>query len=286
MTKIKTKKPAKLPLPFRVFRASVPVIELFLPFVAKRLAIKAFFFPYRYKLPEKEIRLANKAKSDAVILNNLQLRTYEWGDGPTVLVMHGWSSRTTQFIYFVDALVLAGFRVIGVDAPGHGYSEGSRSDVLQFGESILALVKQKGEIDYILGHSMGGSALVYAIGKGLKAKKMGLIATPTVADDILEISRVRMNASVKTRDGLRKEIVKRYNRDLDNFTAAKMAEGLEMPATLLIYDKNDDDVPAYHGKVVQKAIPGSELIYTENLGHTRILKDPKTIELILNWFQS
>lgn len=276
----------KLPFAFRAFRSAVPVLETIAPFVAKKLAFKAFFFPYRYKLPQREQDLAATSRVISFSYNGLVLRGYEWGSGPTVLFMHGWSSRTTQFIYFIQHLVAAGYRCVGVDAPGHGYSEGKRSDVIQFGESLLEFSKIIGAVDYVVAHSMGGTAVIYASKRGFSCKKICMLATPTVADDILEVSRLRMNASVKTRNQLRDEIKARYNADLHDYTAAAIAKETTLPATLLIYDQDDEEAPSHHGEILQAAIPGSSLEFTSGLGHTRILKDKKTIERVVEFFKT
>ncbi|MES2630038.1 MAG: alpha/beta hydrolase [Bacteroidota bacterium] len=274
----------KLPFAFRVFRATVPVLETFAPFMARRMAFKAFFFPYRYELPEREQKLASEARTIAITYKGLQLRGYEWGtEGPVILFMHGWSSRTTQFIFLIRACLAAGYRCVGIDAPGHGYSEGKRSDVLEFGESLLAFSKIIGPVDYVVSHSMGGTAVLYAAKRGFTAKKAVILATPAVAEDILEVSRLKMNASVKTRDQLRKEIFNRYNEDISEYVAANVAKDAPMPPTLLIYDRDDEEAPAYHGELLNREIKGSILEYTSGLGHTRILKDPDTITRVIGF---
>src|SRR5687768_13117485 len=42
------------------------------------------------------------------------------GEGPAVLLVHGWGERAASLGAFVAPLVGAGFRVVGVDLPGHG----------------------------------------------------------------------------------------------------------------------------------------------------------------------
>lgn len=279
----------KLPFAFRAFRAAVPVLETLAPFMAKQMAFKAFFFPYRYNLPPKEIDLAEKARTIAFEFNGLKIHGYEWGgegSGPRVLLMHGWSSRTTQFIYLVEKLVKSGYRVVGFDAPGHGYSDGKHADVIQFGNCLVEFVKIIGTVDYAVGHSLGGSAIVLAHKLGFRAKKFCFLATPTDANDILEVARLKMNASVKTRENLRQEIRDRYKDDLANYTANALALGQQLPPTLLIYDKDDNEAPPRHGEQLQSAIPDSILEFTEGLGHTRILKDAAVISRVINWLQN
>ncbi len=277
----------KFPLAFRVFRSAVPVFETLVPFVANRLAFMAFFYPYRYPIPKKEKALAAEASMSSFKYRGLDIKVYDWGGtGPTVLFMHGWSSRCTQLIAAIQAFRAEGYRCIGFDAPGHGLSEGGRTDVIQFAECLQECVKLVGPIDYAVAHSMGGTAVILATQYGLSARKYCFMSTPTVADDILEVYRDRMNASPKTKRKLKEEIWNRYNREFEHFTAAYLAKTTALPPTLLIYDKNDEDVPTYHGEVMRTAIPGSKLLNTENLGHTRILKDQGVAQTVLNFIKS
>ncbi|MGV9195387.1 alpha/beta hydrolase [Microbacterium sp. MC2] len=51
--------------------------------------------------------------------------TYEWGDGDrTVVLIHGWNGRASQFATLARELVAEGYRVVAFDAPAHGASSG------------------------------------------------------------------------------------------------------------------------------------------------------------------
>jgi pimeloyl-ACP methyl ester carboxylesterase len=52
-----------------------------------------------------------------------------WGEGPTVLLAHGWESRRTHWSAFVPALTAAGYRAVAIDAPAHGDSPGETSNM-------------------------------------------------------------------------------------------------------------------------------------------------------------
>ena len=58
------------------------------------------------------VRLATARGGDAV--------AEVWGEGPVVLLVHGWGGWRGQLGRFVAPLVDAGHRVVAVDAPGHG----------------------------------------------------------------------------------------------------------------------------------------------------------------------
>ena len=57
--------------------------------------------------------------------------------GSTVLLMHGWEGRPTQFALLIRGLVDAGYGVIALDAPAHGRSPGREANVVLFARALL-----------------------------------------------------------------------------------------------------------------------------------------------------
>ena len=53
------------------------------------------------------------------------MQVWSWGEGPIVLLVHGWNGRSTQLGGFVSPLVARGHRVVAFDALGHGDSDGA-----------------------------------------------------------------------------------------------------------------------------------------------------------------
>ena len=88
----------------------------------------------------------------------------------------------------IPALVEEGYRVIAFDGPGHGSSEGERSNLVDFKEILYQLITHKIGVPYaILGHSMGGGAAVYFLmDYSIRIKKFITIASPTVTKRFFE----------------------------------------------------------------------------------------------------
>ncbi|MFN8006410.1 MAG: alpha/beta fold hydrolase [Terriglobia bacterium] len=96
----------------------------------------------------------------------------EWGRGPAVLCAHGWSSRALRFRALIERLVKSGFRVVALDAPGHGQSSGRHTDVIEYAEAIRVVADNAGDLHGAVGHSFGAMALLLALEKGLKVRKV------------------------------------------------------------------------------------------------------------------
>ncbi len=105
------------------------------------------------------------------------------GEGPvTVVLVHGWQCDRgywrEQVAYLADQ-----YRVLLVDLPGHGASEGGRThwSMAAFGEDLAAVVGETVTGPVVLvGHSMGGPVILEAAPRidGL----IGLVAVDTFRD--------------------------------------------------------------------------------------------------------
>ena len=50
------------------------------------------------------------------------LIAWRWGQGPVVLLVHGFEGNRAQFASFVEALVELGFTAVALDVPTYGES--------------------------------------------------------------------------------------------------------------------------------------------------------------------
>lgn len=269
----------KTPFPLKIVRFLFPLIEKVVPFLAHRLFIQLFFTPLKYPLPEKERLVQARAVKFEVRANeNKKIQCYSWGDGPVVLFVHGWAGRGTQFRKFFEPLNRAGYRVIAFDGPAHGSSEGKQTNLMEFHAALTAISLAVGPIEAIVAHSFGGSASLYSIMNGLPVNTLINIASPTIGDEIIKTYLRAIGASWKTAEFFKSHVLKKTGKRFEEFTSMHFIKHLPHDLNLLlIHDKEDQDVPVYQALELQKNYPTAQLYITEGLGHTRILKDDKTI---------
>lgn len=95
----------------------------------------------------------------------MALHTVEWGSGERVAVLlHGMQGSAQEWWQVGPELAARGYRVIGVDLPGHG---GSPPDRLLTAESAAELVLDAvpAAPELAIGHSMGGLVLAALAGE-------------------------------------------------------------------------------------------------------------------------
>jgi len=280
------KKPIKIPLAFRFIRWGFPKLEKISTRLSGWYFEKIFFTPFRFKTPEKELEAEATAELFTLTSAGKKVQCYQWGDEsrPYVLVVHGWAGRSTQFRCFIPKFNKAGYRVIGFDGPAHGKSEGKRTSIVEFEEVMNKVSQLKGNPEAIIAHSFGGGASLYAISNGLPVKKLINIASPTIADRIIQNYLKAIGGSWKTGENFKKLILERSGKSFEEFTALHMIKHVPQDLKLmLVNDEDDKDVEIFHSHELIKVFPSARLLATKGLGHNRILRDDKVIAECVNF---
>ncbi len=270
----------------RFVRNVYPTLEKVAPSLAHRWFIKIFFTPLRYEMPDKEREIADKAALSSLVVNGNRIQLYGWGNGPLVLLVHGWAGRGTQFRKIIPALVEKGYRVVGFDGPAHGKSDGKKTNIVDFSEVIEQVVKKEGKPVAAITHSFGGAATLFAIMNGLPIDTLINIASPTIGDGIIGNFLWALNASPASAKAFKDHIVKTLGKNFDYYSALNTIQHLPHPILLLlIHDQDDKDVFIEHALELIKVYPQAQFLKTTGLGHSRILRDQKVIDACLQFIR-
>lgn len=272
-------KKKRTPLLLKLVRWIFPRLETIAPFLAHRFFVTVFFTPLSYPVPEKERTMAERASRFRIRVNGLGIQCYSWGEGPPVLVVHGWAGRATQFRKFIPQLNAAGFRVFGFDGPAHGRSDGRRTDIQAFSAVIRKICEQTGPPVAAICHSFGGAAVLYAVAKEeAPITRVINIASPTIGNEIINTYLRAVGGTAGTGEFFKAYVRKKTGKSFDDFTALHLIQQLKQEIDLLlVHDENDRDVTIRHPLELLKVYPKAKLYTTTGLGHTRILKDEKVI---------
>lgn len=278
------KSPRKDPFALRAIRFTFTIVDKVLPPIARRWGFKLFITPYRYELPERERKIAAEAQKHFFSYDGLQLKAYSWGEGPTVLFMHGWAGRGLQISEMVKPLVKSGFKVVTFDAQAHGASEGKTTNLIQMVGALQDLIQQTGPIHTIIGHSFGGTISLQAMKEGLEVQKLITISTPSVGQGIIDEFLRRINGSAHVGQYLRQRIWEITGKSFDDFTAE--TTGKLVPKSLpvlVIHDRDDLEAPIYHAERLVESMPHAQQFFTTNLGHTRIMRNQEVIDRVVEF---
>ena len=283
---MKRKTRLRKPPSLRLMQTAFAKLGPHFPGYFSKLAYKLWFTTHRFKRPEAENLAADRAERSIIEINNIPVTVWSWGKGRPVLFIHGWSGRGTQAVHFLQPLIDSGYRVISFDAPAHGETKGTRTNMLEIAEVILALGENLGPFHGAITHSFGGMILAYATSKGFSPQCAVCICPPASIDTILLNFQQSLELPATVFAAMKARLYAHYGSDLDRRASTlKNVQALSIPA-LIVHDKQDRDVPWQDGKAVADAWPGAEFMLTRGLGHRRILRDPATVTAVADFITS
>ncbi len=277
-------KPLNLSPP-KYVTAALRFFEWVYPPMAVKMAKKFFFTPFKFPRPERELKTAEQAQRQELMIGKKRITVYTWGKGDKkILMVHGWAGRATQFFKIKNYLLSRGFQVVAFDAPAHGENtDVEQTHMLEFVESIERVNMTFGPFYGAVGHSLGGLAIINAYNKGFKVEKLAVIAAPcSIANVIRDFTR-RIGAGERTEKGLIAHLIANYEVPLEHYSGQEQAPTVKAKG-LIVHDIHDHDVSVEESRMLHKAWKGSMLHVTKRLGHRRILLDKDAVVKVADFF--
>ncbi|MBD9415104.1 alpha/beta fold hydrolase [Pseudomonas sp. PDM16] len=236
---------------------------------------RAFLTPR--DLPPRDWELPLLAEAERITLR-FGLSALRWGQGPAVLLMHGWEGRPTQFTDLIRALVRAGYGVVALDGPAHGHSPGHEANVVLFARALLEAASELPPLRAVIGHSLGGAGALLATQLGLRTEALVTIAAPARI-----LGALRRFAHFV---GLPRQARARFVRMVEE-SAGMPAAQLDVDryrlafSGLVIHAEDDPMVPFAEARTIHDAWAQSRLLALEAGGHSKLLADPRLVNAIL-----
>lgn len=256
------------------------------PELAGRLAMPLF----RQVRPTLPVRPGDRAVHEqadrgTITVRGREIVTYAWGHGAeTVLVVHGWRGRASQFGPIVRELRSAGFRVIAFDAPANGDSAGRHTDIRDFIAAIDELQRRHGMFRAIVGHSFGALATLTAVREGTATGGVVAIAGMADARYLVDSFAARLGMGPASADVLARRFAARVLPDVDepfarfDAVADPLPDGLPL---LVVHDRGDREVSVGESVRLHAAHGDrSRLVITDGAGHSRVLGADPTLDAV------
>lgn len=257
-------------------RGSFRFLSVFPHAVSAIWAERLFLTPLRQRRTRREREILAHGRFRALATGNGRLATWTWGEGPAVLLVHGWGGHAGRLSRFVSPLVDAGFSVIAFDAPAHGRSNGQFCSLADFVGAVLAVAKESGPLAGLVGHSLGAAACVLAIRQGLEARAVVLLAPLADPEEYAgKFANIcRMPAPV--RDSMKIRVAARQGVAWESLRLLEPRPATGAPL-LVFHDRGDLKVPLRDGRAIAEAWPRADLVATRGLGHHKILRAPEVV---------
>jgi pimeloyl-ACP methyl ester carboxylesterase len=249
-------------------------------------------------------------RQDFLEIDGLTVRYQVGGQGPDVLVLHGWGGAIESFAPVLDDLYRS-FTVTAFDLPGFGKSSVPPATWGSADYAAVTLtVMDRLRLDRagVIGHSFGGQVSIQLaasapqrVGKLVLVGSAGIRTRPALATRLKrtaarlgrwlaahggwvgEKARAAIYHRVQSRDyanagPLRPTLVRVISEDLTPLLPLIAAP------TLLVWGARDRDVPVAAAQVMARLIPAAQLVVFENAGHFAYLDEFDRFRLLVARF--
>lgn len=208
-----------------------------------------------------------------------RIAAWRLGEGPAVLLVHGWEDDNALWTPLIEALVARGHAVVAFDNPAHGLSDGGRGHAPEVADAIAAVAQTLGPIKAVVAHSVGAWGSALALNEGLAAERFVLIAPPSGrSEDRWRRAAARMGMS---EDALAaavermKSQLTAHGRDTLDATVPK----LKLPM-LFVHSRVDDRCPFDGAEAMADTCQDARFYALEDADHRATAQDAEAIAVI------
>jgi pimeloyl-ACP methyl ester carboxylesterase len=245
---------------------SHPVLQIF----------DALTRPRRRLASAEDLQALSGATRLAINHEGASLAVWSWGEGPSVLLLHGWESRASHMFDFVPELNRAGLRAIALDAPAHGESDGDVTDVVDYGRAVISAAAHFGPLAAVIAHSVGSAAALYAYAHGVRVQASVQLCGPASLTRVLRRGGAAGGLDASGIAQLEALMEAHLGASLEEMELSSLCAGMVHPA-LILHDPEDRELCVSESRTLAAAWPGSTFSLVSGLGHRRILRDPSVI---------
>ncbi len=245
-----------------------------------------------------------------IIVKNVSTNYKIFGQGQkTLLVLHGWPSKSDTWQSVAETLALEGNQIIVPDLPGFGKSQEPKTawsldDYVQWLQEFCHAVPQLSGNFYLVGHSFGGAlAAKYTIQYSQQVEKLFLVSAACVREKTTTKKTFGLVATVGKwfswlpyyalmRKAFYKFIIRKsdyaYVSGLMKETYLKVISDdlsqklffIKVP-TVIIWGDKDEYTPLNQAKLINQKIEGSKLVVILGAGHALQIKNAEKLAQIV-----
>ena len=260
-----------------LINASTRLAWMIAPGLTIHLITRFFFKPPQYKVSASDKKTLSDGESFSLSVNGKNVTGWKWGEGPAVMLLHGWGGSGAQFVNFVEPLIAAGFSVVTYDNPAHRHSGGATTNYFEFIETVKAVNKHIGNVEGVVAHSMGSGVAMNLAGQLDETVKFVFISPLYNLSDVLTQYADDAGLYKDLFSTIIERLEKKFDRRLSDVSPSALAGKMKSEA-LIIHDENDRVTKINEGELLEKNWDKARLIKTTKLGHNRILKNREVIE--------
>jgi len=265
---------------FKITRCINRLYTLF-PTCSRWLAMKVLSVANRRRLSSHDHSFYDNGSTTVYKIENSKFISYSYGEGPAILLLHGWCSNGARWKDYVDKLVQAGYKVVLVDAPGHGRASGHFLTLSVYIKGIKKIMRSESKWHAVITHSIAGLLSVTGMSElesQFHPNKFVMMNTFVSSDILIDKFAKCMGFTSEIIESLKNNFSNYGGYATSDISILKHFKKFNMKS-LLIYDIADVVVPRSEPKKLITTVPSLKYIQTKGLGHN--LRSQKIVEQVV-----
>ncbi len=265
-------------------------LSLLSPKVAAKQAFRLFQKTQKNKIKPRELGFYQYSRPFQVQTESEAVNCFEMGpkDGPVVLLVHGWNSRAGSMAAIGFRLMKKGYRVIGIDLPGHGHSSLTHTNLFVMSSALKALIEHLNpqEPISVIAHSFGSAVSSFTLSQmDIEVKNLIFLTTPNKLARVFEGYATQIGLSARAFGYMQALFFELAARPWNDFVIQDFTAKIPYQSLLLIHDKQDKAIPYKNSVDFAEKLDHAKLHSLEKVGHYRMLWDKAVIDTIASEFE-
>ena len=255
----------------------VPLPVRLLPRVAER----AWFTPPRpsVRALERDAARLETVEQITVTVDGRERPGFVTGEGPLVILAHGWGGRAAQMLDLATSAARNGYRAVAIDSPGHNTDEQRTSDGFQMAAGLEAVEARFGPPAALVAHSLGAVTALMAF-KERPPERVVWLAPVTDLRAPLRLFSGRAKLAPWTARSLYRRARRFIGEEWWPLLTAGADTDLPESRLLIVHDPADPDANFATSAALAERRPDTRLVKAPGLGHNSLLRDPDVIETV------
>ncbi len=236
---------------------------------------------HTYDLEYLSVAMGKEAKKTQ------RVRSYRWSaigrKRGTMLLCHGWEGYAFNFAMLIAHARRAGFEVHSFDHLAHGASSGDKGGMPIAVETLQVVAKAIGKLDVVVGHSLGGGAVAWAMANRALVTQRAVLLAPFF--DTYYLTKLWGKAHLLDADAvslLQQGLETDSAMTFDEFWPPALATGITQP-TLILHDPKDRMTRYKDSAALAKLSARVELQAVDKVGHVGLLADAPTMQRVVQF---
>lgn len=205
-----------------------------------------------------------------VTVDNQVIKGHIWGEGPVIVLVHGWRSNAASWKHYIPHLLESGYQVVALDAPGHGINQPMPFDLGIYFNAVQKLINQIDNIHAVVGHSIGATAAFFGCLPIINKPNCLILLSPygsvmQLAEEMADLLKLSP-AFIKAFD---QHMFQHTGRDLHNLDISKHVHRLNHSIIDIIHSQDDPVSPIKFSYNIQSKATHVLLHQMHQTGHRK-----------------